>query len=143
MNRIAGWVAAVNILVWTFCASLCCQPKALFYMTQSPAAIRSFETNAPKVDIIVPTVYSVDANGLVWGAPDPRIVEVARRAKVALMPIIVNPGFKQDMIHALLASPDARNRAIAALISECKKYGYYGIQFDFENVSYLDREALS
>lgn len=124
-------------------AFLSAQPKALFYMTQSPAAIRSFEANAPKIDIVVPTVYSVDANGLVWGTPDPRILETARRARVALMPIIVNPGFKQDLIHTLLESRTARGRAIAALAAECTRYGYYGIQFDFENVSYLDRDALA
>jgi len=123
-------------------ASLFSQPQALFYMTQSPPAIRSFVAHATKIDIGVPTVYSVDAEGLVWGSPDPQIMEVARRANVRVMPIIVNPGFKQDMIHGLLASPAARRRMIDALVSECRKYGYYGIQFDFENVSYLDRAGL-
>jgi spore germination protein YaaH len=59
------------------------------------------------------------------------------------MPIIVNPGFKQDMIHALLGNTATQGRMIASLVSKCKKYVYYGIQFDFENVSYLDRDALT
>ena len=127
----------------SLCMSLPGQPKALFYMTESENAIRSFQANAQRIDIIVPTVYSVDGDGLVWGAPDARVLETARRYGVALMPIIVNPGFKQDQIHALLSSVSARGRMIASLISQCKKYGYYGIQFDFENVSYLDRDELT
>ncbi len=77
------------------------------------------------------------------GAPDPRIIATARRFNVALMPIIVNPGFKQDMIHALLANQVAGGRMISTLVAECKKYAYYGIQFDFENVNYLDRDNLT
>lgn len=129
--------------LWIGCATLLAQPKALFYMQDSPAAVRSFRANASKIDIIVPTVYSVDGDGLVWGAPDPVVVETARQAGVRLMPIIVNPGFKQEMIHALLGDPAARRRMRESLVSECSKYGYYGIQFDFENVSYLDRDALT
>jgi spore germination protein YaaH len=131
------------ILSLAACLSLAAQPKSLFYMTDSPASLRSFQANAAKIDIIVPTVYSVDGEGLVWGAPDPRIVETAARFNVTLMPIIVNPGFKQDMIHALLASPAARLRMINSLLAQCRKYHYYGIQFDFENVNYLDQDLLT
>src|SRR5260370_42116651 len=112
-------------------------------MTGAEKGIGSFQGNAQRNDIIVPTVYSVDGDGLVWGAPDARVLETARRYGVALMPIIVNPGFKQDQIHALLSSVSARGRMIASLISQCKKYGYYGIQFDFENVNYLDPDELT
>lgn len=123
-------------------ATLWCQPKALFYMTDAENSIRSFEANASRIDIIVPTVYSTDGDGLVWGAPDPRVLETARRSSVALMPILVNTGFKQDQMHALLANPAARRRMINSLVEQCRKYFYYGIQFDFENVSYLDRALL-
>jgi spore germination protein YaaH len=47
------------------------------------------------------------------------------------------------MIHALMASAEARNRMNTSLLAECRKYGYYGIQFDFENVNYLDRDLLT
>ncbi len=131
------------LLTLIVCAGLFGQPKALFYMQDTPAAVRSFPANASKIDILGPTVYSADADGLVWGAPNPLVVETARRMNVRLMPIIVNPGFKQDVIHSLLTKPEARQRMIASLVSECRRYSYYGIQFDFENVSYLDRDALT
>ena len=143
MSRVLRTGCIILLILLSTVASVAGQPKALFYMTQSESSIRSFEANAPRVDIIVPTVYSVDPDGLVWGAPDARIVETARHYHVALMPIIVNPGFKQDQIHNLLGNMNARRRMIARLVAQCKKFGYYGIQFDFENVNYLDRDALT
>jgi spore germination protein YaaH len=130
-------------LIFAFCAVLAAQPKTLFYMNDSPASIRSFQANAERIDVIAPTVYSVDAAGLVWGKPDSRVLETARKFHVAVMPLIVNPGFKQDMTHALMTSVEARKRMNATLLAECRKYGYYGIQFDFENVNYLDRDLLT
>jgi hypothetical protein len=43
------------------------QPKALFYMTDSPNSVKSFTEHADKIDTIVPVWYGVDGNGLVWG----------------------------------------------------------------------------
>jgi spore germination protein YaaH len=126
-----------------FLTPLSAQTKTLFYMNDTPASIRSFQANAAKIDLIAPAVYTVDAAGLVWGKPDGRVLDTARRFHVGVMPLIVNPGFKQDMIHALLTSADARRRMNASLLAECRKYAYYGIQFDFENVNYLDRELLT
>src|SRR5437868_15332104 len=81
------------------------RPKALFYMTQDPASVQSFIAHANKIDILVPTWYSVDATGLVWGGPDPLAMETARRQHVPVMPIVVNPGFNQDTFHKITASP--------------------------------------
>jgi spore germination protein YaaH len=88
-------------------------------------------------------VYKVDDHGLVWGQPDPRVLEAAAAHKVPVMPIVVNPGFDQKSLHALLIDESAHQRMIATLVSECKRFRYYGIQFDFEHVSFLDRDALT
>jgi spore germination protein YaaH len=126
------------------CAALArAELKAVFYMTQTPDSIRSFLDHAAQVGILVPTVYSVDENGLVWGALDSRVLDAAREHHVPVMPIIVNPGFNPATIHAVLTSADARQRMIAALYQECSRFHYYGIQFDFEHVAFTDRDALT
>lgn len=122
---------------------LLAQPKAIFYLTSNPDSIRSFVSHAGQIDLVIPTVYSADEQGLVWGEPDPLVIDTARKHRVPVMPIIVNPGFRQETIRALLASPEARRRVAAALLEECRRWGYYGIQFDFENVPFADRSALS
>ena len=35
------------------------QPKALFYMTDSPNSVQSFSEHADKIDILVPAWYGV------------------------------------------------------------------------------------
>lgn len=119
------------------------RPNALFYMTEEPASIESFLAHASKIDILVPTWYSVDSSGLVWGGPDALVMETARRQHVRVMPIIVNPGFHQDTFHKLAGSPEASSRLTTALVRECQKSGYIGFQFDFENIEWTDRDALT
>ena len=118
-------------------------PKALFYITASPNGVRSFVAHAGKIDIIVPTWYSVNADGLVWGGPDPLVLDTARKRDVEVMPIVSNPGFNQADFHKLLSNGAAQSAMILTLIAECKKHGYSGFQFDFEHVSWTDRDALS
>jgi len=141
---------------WAIAAVLCAcaaaaqaQPKALFYMTQRPDSVQAFLNHADKIDILVPTWYSVDGTGLVWGGPDEQVMRVARQHHVAVMPIIVNTGtagkegFDQQSFHQLATDPAARGHFITAMVGECKKHGYTGFQFDFENVSWTDRDVLT
>ncbi len=124
-------------------ARLWARPKALFYLTQDGASVRSFIAHAKKIDILVPTWYSVDASGLVWGGPDDLVMQTAHREHVPVMPIVVNPGFDQDAFHKLLISADAKTHLLDSLVSECRKHGFIGFQFDFEHVIWTDQLALT
>ena len=117
------------------------QPKALFYMTDSPNSVKSFTEHADKVDILVPAWYSVDANGLVWGGPTSDVLKAASEHHVPVMPIVAL--MKQADLHLLFVTPSARTAFITSLISECKKHGYTGFQIDFEDVAWTDRDLLS
>jgi len=119
------------------------QPKALFYLTRDPKSVRSFLAHADKIDILVPAWYSVDANGLVSGGPNPLVLETARHHHVPIMPIVVNGEFSQDDFHKLLMNRAAYETMASRLMAACKENGYIGFQFDFENVNWTDRSALS
>lgn len=118
-------------------------PERLFYYTDNEAAWASLTANIDRISVIAPTGYSVDADGVVWGEVDPRVLQLARERGVPVVPLIVNPGFDQAMLSALLADDAARARAIAWMLEECRRHGYAGMQFDFENVSIQDRDALT
>jgi len=124
-------------------ATLAARPKSLFYLTSDPAGIQSFEQHASKIDLVVPTWYRVDSAGNVSGAPNPQVMDAAKRFHVPVMPIIVNPGFNQDDFQKLVTTQAARQKMIAYLVDECARQGYSGIQFDFENIIETDRDALS
>lgn len=117
------------------------QPKALFYMTDSPNSMKSFTEHADKIDILVPTWYGVDGNGLVWGGPNSAVLQTAAQHHVVVMPIVAN--MVQAELHKLFTTPAARKAFIDTLLNECKKNRYSGFQFDFENVPWTDRDLLS
>lgn len=119
------------------------QPKALFYMTREPKSVRSFLAHADKVDILVPAWYAVDSDGLLSGGPNPLVMETAKQHHVPVMPIVANGDFAQEEFHKLLGNVAAANRMFEQLIRACEENGYTGIQFDFENVHWTDRSALS
>ncbi len=117
------------------------QPKALFYMTDNPNSVKSFSEHADKVDLLVPTWYSVDGNGLVWGGPNPDVMKTAAHHHVPVTPIVAL--MTQLELHKLFTTPSARTAFIVSLLSECKKYAYAGFQIDFEDVNWTDRDLLS
>lgn len=121
------------------------QPKIerLFYYVDRESCFESFKNHIRQIDIIAPVVYNVDEDGVVWGAPDPIMLKLAKENKVPVMPLIHNPGFDQEMLHKLLVNDAARQRAVKSMVDECKRFGYLGIQFDFENLNMNDRDAFT
>jgi spore germination protein len=117
--------------------------ERLFYYTDNPDAWSSLQANIAQVSIIAPGGYSVDADGIVWGSVDSRVLQLARDHRIPVMPLVVNPGFNQEMLHRFLASDVARARAVHSLVELCRRNGYAGIQVDFENLGIDDRDAFT
>lgn len=117
--------------------------ERLFYYSDTPEAWASIQENIDRISILAPGGYSVDEKGVVWGDVDARLLRLARERKVPVMPLIVNPGFDQQMLHRFLADGTARQRAIASLRDLCRRNGYLGIQVDFENLGIDDRDAFT
>jgi spore germination protein YaaH len=136
------------LLFLLLCSSgLYARPVALFYMTNRPDSIQSFLAHSAKIDLLVPTWYTVDANGLVTGGPNPMVLETTRREGLPVMPIVSQSDERslagKAKFHALAGSVEAQDRMNEALLREARLHGYRGFQFDFEYVSYLDRNGLT
>lgn len=115
----------------------------LFYYVDTEESFNSLKANISKISVVAPQAFSVDEDGIVWGAVDPRVIELAKQHKVGVMPLVVNPGFDQAVLHRLLANAEARRRTITTLVDLCKQHGFLGIQFDFENLHVNDRTAFT
>lgn len=136
-------VLFTSLLLAVFPANSQNKIESLFYYIDDEASFASLKSHASQISIIAPAVYNVDEDGVVWGEVDPRVLKLARQHNVAVMPLIHNPKFDQEMLHKLLANEQARRRTIESLLDECKKYGYRGIQFDFENLHITDKDAFT
>ncbi|HUQ99614.1 MAG TPA: glycosyl hydrolase family 18 protein [Gemmatimonadaceae bacterium] len=117
--------------------------ERLFYITNSPDAISSFERNARSVSIVGPQSYRVDAEGNLTGEVPISILAIAKTNKVPVMPLIVNPGWNIELFHKLVNNHEARAIMIASMVSLGKKNGFWGWQFDFEQIHVTDRDSLS
>jgi spore germination protein YaaH len=69
------------------------------------------------------------------------VLEVAHKEKLPVMPIIAL--FNKKGFHEFAGNPNAWRRMDDAMIRESKLYGYTGFQFDFENIAWTDRDALT
>src|ERR1700728_2915961 len=101
-------------------------PVGLFYMTSDPKSIRDFFAHSSQIDLLVPTWYQVDENGLVTGTPEPAVLARAQSEKLAVMPIVAM--FNKKGFHQLAMNGKAQEQMNAALIRECKMHGYTGFQ---------------
>jgi spore germination protein YaaH len=117
------------------------KPIALFYMTGDPNSVRSFFAHSKKIDLLVPTWYEVDQDGLVSGEPEPAVLEQAHHEHLPVMPIIALMNKKQ--FHLLVLNHQAQKEMNAAMIRESRLHGYTGFQFDFEDIDWTDRDALT
>lgn len=115
----------------------------LMYLVNRPDSISSFRQHARQISIIAPQCFSMDAEGFVAGEVPPEVLEIAREQHVALMPLVVNRGFSQELMHTVLDSPAPRARVIRYLLYYALRDGYIGFQFDYENIRYTYRDKFT
>jgi spore germination protein YaaH len=143
MNRTIALL--ITILLAAPAVSTSQQPggERLFYTTNSPDAVASLEKNAGSISIVGPQSYRVDAEGNLTGQVPASILAIAREHKIPVMPLIVNPGWNLELFHKLVNNSAARATMIASMVSLGKQHGFWGWQFDFEQIHVSDRDSLS
>ena len=117
--------------------------ERLFYYVDREDSYQSLVKNIDQISILGPQVYTVDSLGIVFGELDSRVLTLAKAHHVKVMPLVVNEGFNGPALRSLLADTAARGRATRSLVELCQRNGYWGIQFDIENVNIQDRDLLS
>jgi len=118
-------------------------PERLFYYVDREDSYRSFVRHVDQIGVVAPQVYTVDSLGIVYGSLDRRVIDLARARGVKVMPLLVNEGFQQPALRRLLADTVARRRAINTMVALCREHGYWGMQFDVENINIDDRDRFS
>jgi len=115
----------------------------IFYYQEGKNARKSFTENLGSVDVLAPQTYSLNAAGELKGSVNSDIFKLAQKNNIKVMPLVTNNGFGQASIKAILNDSVKQERAIATLVLEAKKQGYWGWQVDFEQMDLSYRDAFS
>lgn len=115
----------------------------LIYMVNRADAIADFAAHAEQTSIIAPQTFSMDAQGFVMGEVPAEVLRIAAEKHVAVMPLVVNRGFNQPLMHTVLDDRESRARVIRYLLYYALRDGYIGFQFDYENIHYSYRDRFS
>ena len=141
LRRVLAYGAAIALIVRPARAQ---RPfERLFYYVDTENSYASLVRHIDLITVLGPQVYTVDSLGIVWGSVDARVLDLAKRHGVKVMPLVVNEGFNQPALRRLLADTAARTRAVRTLAALCRDNGFWGIQFDIENVNLEDRDRLT
>jgi spore germination protein YaaH len=112
-------------------------------------AVYSFNPNTENilpmkgVNVLSPTWYELsDSSGNVSSKVSTDYIGWANSQNIELW-VLVSNAFDIDMTHEFLHDAKARKQFIDFMISETKRYGFEGINIDFENVYLADKDALT
>jgi len=142
--RAAGVFIAITVLSVSSSRQSAAQSlERLFYYVDKEDSYQSLVRNIDQITVLGPQVYTVDSLGIVFGELDTRVLALAKAHRVKVMPLVVNEGFNQPALRRLLADTAARARATRSMVELCRRHGYWGIQFDIENVNLEDRDLLT
>lgn len=136
-------LSALLLLILAAAPAAAQQGERLFYYSDNENSYRSLVANIDRIDVVAPSAYFVDEDGVVWGGVDSRVIELAREHGVEVVPLLVNRGFDQEELHQLLSDDAARTRMVGTLAEICRRHQYDGIQVDFENLAIADRDAFT
>jgi spore germination protein len=119
------------------------RPLGLFYYSSDSRGLKSLQSNASLMTLLGPQCFWVDEQGIVHGEIPPQVVEVARQAKLPIMPLVINPRFDQALARALLRNPQAQERAAVYLAYLAHRDNYVGLQLDLEHIDPADQGRYS
>jgi spore germination protein YaaH len=114
------------------------RPLAMFYYSNDSLGLGAIAAHAKAMTLLGPQCFWVDQDGFVHGEIPTEVQEAAHRAKLPLMPLVINPGFDRPTAHALLSTTKAQERAAMYLGYLAERDHYVGWQLDLENIDPAD-----
>ncbi len=118
------------------------QIEKIFYYVERRDSFEKLETHINQITVLGPQSYKIDEDGSISGSVDIRVTELAKAHNVGVMPLVVNPRFDPDIIHAVLKDLESQRRAIESMLQICKESTFIGIQIDFEASTWITETCL-
>ncbi len=111
-----------------------------------PAPYNSLDKAAHALTTVIPFSYRIDGRGRISGRVNARMLSLARAQGLKVLAVVHNAGsgrFDVGLVHAFLADPLARQRAVDGILSLLVQSGLDGVNLDLENVPPRDRPSYT
>lgn len=115
----------------------------IFYFRDGKLARESLFTHPDSIDVLAPQSYSLNSSGKLIGNIKSDILAFAKKHKIKIMPLVTNGNFNSGISQTILNDPAKQDLAIKSLADEAKNKGYWGWQFDFEQMDASYRDEYS
>jgi spore germination protein YaaH len=112
-------------------------------IAQGLIAINDLKDHSAQIDILSSQAFHINEKGTVYGSLNPQMVQIAKAANIKIMPLVGNGNFDRNLTHLFLTDSAAQDRAINSILQLCKQNNFYGVQIDFEGMSFMDRDAFT
>jgi len=108
--------------------------------SQLPESVRQHPEN---IDVLSPAWFHLDDDGDVYGDDIPSVTRFAKEHNIKLVPIVANGEFDAGVAHDLVSDGGIQTHALKSMSDLVKRFGYAGINIDFENLYLRDRKGFS
>jgi spore germination protein YaaH len=115
------------------------RPMAMYYYLDDPRGLKSLSEHVAEVTVVAPQCFWVDGEGVVHGEVPADLLAAARRARLPVMPLLINPNFDRPTASALLRNPQTQERAVTYMAYLAKRDKYVGWQLDLEGIDPADK----
>lgn len=121
--------------------------RAAFYVAWDPQSFYSLRKNIKKVNLILPEWFFIDHNAdTLFTKIDQQALDLIKASGVKVMPMLsnsFNAQFNGAALHRVLNNPAKTERLINDVTRLLTKYGFAGINVDFEELQESRNEVLT
>jgi spore germination protein YaaH len=113
-----------------------------FLLASTDTSFAAFRARYTQIGVVYPTFFDCNVvTGALEGADDRLIVAFAQDRKVKVLPRFNCQA--TAVLHKILTDPATRTQWLDAIVASVDRYGYDGVNIDFEAVAATDRDALT
>ncbi len=120
--------------------------RAAFYVNWDPQSFYSLRDNLDRLTMVFPEWFFVaDSTDTVATDVDDRALDLMRTRKVPIMPMVsnyFNDRWNGANVHRILHSPKRQRVFIQTLLGALRRYGFAGVNIDFEAMQEQGDEPL-
>lgn len=110
-----------------------------YYYPEDKSSYNQMVENTSSINNIATDTYTIDTKGNLSGNVPKEQIEYANDNEIKPLAMITNK-FNRDLAKALLENPNNRKLLIQNILNTLKTNNYKGVNIDFENIYYYDRD---